>query len=588
MDNLPDNTNEKRCDYCGSDKTYIAVTKNGKPYLKWNTNPYKEDSSICGRCYRHLLYQKALPPIHLRRSIRIVRIANRVCHKCGGKTSTQKSESTSHNYSNWHRHPTIPGKWLCAKCHTNRINESKKKFKSKEERYKHLSGLFTGVGNPFFGKQHSIETKKLISSKKVGRPLPEHVRLRMIGRPIKADTRKKISIKMKGRPSPMKGRHHSNESKLRITISNTGRAISEETRKKLSQANKGEHNPMYGKHRPQEIKDRISESMKGLNNHFFGRHHTDSTKRIISEKNKGRPAWNKGLKTPDETKKKLSVSHIGIYPSKETLLKRSKSLTGLKRKPISEDTRIKMSRSHLGKKPSEETRMKMRKCQLNERAFSTPLSPDAKYWVGVLLADGNVSIKKGIPIVALHLHEIDKDHIGKFRTFVKSTHKISRYINKKTGRVYYSISFSCKLMADDIAKYGIVPKKWFIAKVKGGMEDDRDLWRGVIDGDGTLGIYQKKTANGMIRSIPYISLTGNLYICHQFKAFLEQRTGLPMPEIIPYRNSYQFSVSDHRAVRAIKLLYENCSVALDRKLEIAKRIMKSFQVHGVSKYLTRL
>jgi len=66
----------------------------------------------------------------------------------------------------------------------NRINESKKKFKSKEERYKNLSRLFNGAGNPFFDKQHSIETKKLISSKKVGRPLPEHVRLRMIGMPL--------------------------------------------------------------------------------------------------------------------------------------------------------------------------------------------------------------------------------------------------------------------------------------------------------------------------------------------------------------------------------------------------------------------
>jgi NUMOD3 motif len=588
MNDSSNNSDEKKCEYCGTDKTYIAVTKNGTPYPKWNNNPFKEDSKICGKCYKNLSYHKALPPLHIRRGMRIARIAKRVCYKCGGKTSTQKSKSTSYDYQNWHRHPIIPGKWLCAKCHINRLNETKKKFKTKVERYKYLSGLFTGTGNPFFSKQHSIETKKLISSKKVGRSLPEHVRLRMIGRPIEADTREKISLRTKGRPSPMKGRHHSNESKLRIAISNTGRMVSVETRKKQSQAKKGKRNPMYGKNISQEIRDKISESTKGQNNHFFGKQHTDSTKRIISEKNKGRPAWNKGLKTPDETKKKLSVSHIGIYPSKEILIKRSKSLTGLKRKPISEDTRIKMSRSHLGKKLSEETRMKMRKCQLNERTFSTPLSSEAKYWIGVLLADGNVSIKKGIPIVAFHLHEIDKDHISKFRSFVKSTHKIGHYVNKKTGRVYCSISFSCKIMADDIAKYGIVPKKWFILKVKGGIENDRDLWRGIIDGDGTLGVYPRKTANGTIRSIPYISLTGNLYICHQFKAFLEHQLGLPIPGIIPYKNSYLFSVSDHRAVRAIKLLYENCTVALDRKLEVARRIMDSFLVQGNSRYLTRL
>jgi hypothetical protein len=585
--NPSDNVNEKKCEYCGTDRTYIAVTKNGTPYPKWNNNPFKENTLICSKCYRNLLYHKILPPSHVRRSIRMERVANQICHKCGGKTTMQRNTSSSYDTYIWHRHPTLIGKWLCGKCYASKINEPRKKFKTKEERSKHLSELFTGTRNPFFGKQHSMETKRLVSLKKIGRPLPEHVRLKMIGRPVRVDTRKKISLKLKGRPSPMKGRHHSNESKLRIAISNTGRAVSEETRKKLSEVNKGEHNHMSGRHQSQEARDRISDSMKGPNNHFFGKHHTDNSKNIISEKNKGRAAWNKGLRTPEEIRKKLSVSHIGIYPSKKTVLKRLESLTGLKRKPISEDTRMKMSRSHLGKRFSEETRMKMRKCQLNEHAFSAPLSLEAKYWVGMLIADGNVSIKKGIPIIALHLQEIDKDQIDKFRTFVSSTHKIGCYINKKTGRVYYSASFSCRIMADDIAKYGVVPKKWFIVKVKGGLENDRDLWRGIIDGDGHLGIYKRETC-GTVRRIPYISLTGNLYVCLQFKSFLEQQTSMSMPNVIPYKNSFQFSVSDHRAVRTIKLLYENCTVALDRKLEVAKKIMNSFGVLDNSRYLRRL
>jgi hypothetical protein len=129
----------------------MAVTKRGTPYPKWNNNPFKEDSSICGRCYRHLLYRKTLPPIHVRRGIRIARIAKRVCHNCGGKTTTQKSASTSSDYHNWHKHPTIFGKWLCARCHSNRINEPKKKFKTKQERYQYIGKLFSGTGNPMYG-----------------------------------------------------------------------------------------------------------------------------------------------------------------------------------------------------------------------------------------------------------------------------------------------------------------------------------------------------------------------------------------------------------------------------------------------------
>lgn len=53
MSNNPSsNTDEKKCEYCGADKTYIDVTKKGTPYPKWNSNPFKEDTWICGRCYR--------------------------------------------------------------------------------------------------------------------------------------------------------------------------------------------------------------------------------------------------------------------------------------------------------------------------------------------------------------------------------------------------------------------------------------------------------------------------------------------------------------------------------------------------------
>jgi hypothetical protein len=284
----------------------------------------------------------------------------------------------------------------------------------------------------------------------------------------------------------------------------------------------------------------------------------------------------------------MSISHIGIYPSKETLRKRSLALTGLKHAPLSAEARNNMSWAHIGRKLSNETRAKMRTCTLNERAFEN-ITDQSAYWVGMLIADGNISIKKGMPIVALHLQEVDKDHIDKkFRDFVGSSHKLGRYVNKKTGRVYYSIQFSSERMANDLAKYGVVPRKWFTVRIKGGIENSRDLWRGVIDGDGNMGIYHRKTLADITRTVPYIGLTGNLHICLQFKGFLENVIGLSMPQIVPYKNSYLFSVSDHRAVRVIRLLYKDCTVALDRKLVKAENIINSFEIISGSRYMKRL
>ena len=76
----------------------------------------------------------------------------------------------------------------------------------------------------------------------------------MYGKHHSAETRKKISEAMKGRPGPNKGKH-----------------LSEYTRKKLSEAHKGkqagENNPMYGKHHSLSSIQKMSDAKKGK--HWF-------------------------------------------------------------------------------------------------------------------------------------------------------------------------------------------------------------------------------------------------------------------------------------------------------------------------------
>jgi hypothetical protein len=171
--------------------------------------------------------------------------------------------------------------------------------------------------------------------------------------------------------------------------------------------------------------------------------------------------------------------------------------------------------------------------------------------------------------------------------FLGSSHKIGHYVNKIWGNSSCSLSFSSERIAARLAEYGIVMRKCFVGKPIG-LIDNKHFWRGVIDGDGHLEIYLRETSTETFRSIPYISLTGNLYVCTQFKTFLESTLGLSMPNIVSYKKSYLFSVSDHRALRAIQLLYMDCTMALDRKLAIAKKIINSFEVIDNSRYIKRL
>lgn len=105
--------------------------------------------------------------------------------------------------------------------------------------------------------------------------------------------------------------------------SSKGRKFSETGRKHMSEAKKGSGNTMYGKHHSSEtkrkiseskkgrklsedVKKRISEGHKGLSSSWKGKHHTEETKQKLRLINLGRPSPSKGLKWNEEQRKKLS------------------------------------------------------------------------------------------------------------------------------------------------------------------------------------------------------------------------------------------------------------------------------------------
>lgn len=107
------------------------------------------------------------------------------------------------------------------------------------------------------------------------------------------------------------------ETRLKISESQKNRHLnnpaSEETRKKLRDANLGENNPMYGKHHSDETKRRMSDSHKLL--------WTDERRKEYSLKFSGENAAWFGKKITQECRDKMSKSHTGIKQSEETILK---------------------------------------------------------------------------------------------------------------------------------------------------------------------------------------------------------------------------------------------------------------------------
>lgn len=208
-----------------------------------------------------------------------------------------------------------------------------------------------------------------------------------------------------------------------------------------------------------------------------------------------------------------------------------------------------------------------RKLSLNQSSFSS-VTPDSSYWIGFLMADGCVYHDR----VAIGLAGTDVSHILKFKKFLGSGHKINELEPQKIGKSNYTskgvfrLEVRSKQLVFDLARFGVVSGKTKRATIKE-LEDSPHFWRGMIDGDGSILIRDKK--------YPQIGLIGSEIICNQFLDFAKRIYHGKIRSIIGKTgNIYRIRLNGKAAISIIDVLYGNLDVtALDRKMEKAQEIL---------------
>jgi len=137
-------------------------------------------------------------------------------------------------------------------------------------------GQFIKGHQQWLGKNRSNDTKIKISKSHKGKKLSEETKRKISENNVKFFLGKHLSKKHKrnlskshkdyfidGGVHGMKGKHHSSETKIKISNGNKGKIVSDETKNKISKAGKGKHKHWLGKHLSVETKRKISEAHKG-------------------------------------------------------------------------------------------------------------------------------------------------------------------------------------------------------------------------------------------------------------------------------------------------------------------------------------
>ena len=189
-----------------------------------------------------------------------------VCHKLLQKIALEKYGKNSHEY--------MAMTYCMFRMSNNKIYGIKSKdYEFYRKKYAdYLKENKSGVNSPSYGKcgelsasygkPRSEETKKKLSKAHKGKKLSEETKKKMSdywkkhgnwikGKKVPEEIRKQMSERMIGRFSgenhPLYGKHHSEETKKKLSKAHKGKKLSEETKKKMSDNKAGEKNHAFGK-----------------------------------------------------------------------------------------------------------------------------------------------------------------------------------------------------------------------------------------------------------------------------------------------------------------------------------------------------
>lgn len=209
--------------------------------------------------------------------------------------------------------------------------------------------------------------------------------------------------------------------------------------------------------------------------------------------------------------------------------------------------------------------------QKQVRCFQTIDTEEKAYWLGFLTADGWLyQSKMGRCKVGLQLSWVDYQHVVMFRDFLGVDIEVRKRNASLNGKVFPQACLEVvrKSLFLDLTALGLYQNKSLTVKPCCSIPAffQRHYWRGLVDGDGSI----RNTG-----APPYsIRLAGTEAIVRGFYSFVRERLGI-LGKITLYscgNRVHTVTYAKYSDICAIaKLLYNNCSVALSRKLESAKK-----------------
>lgn len=192
--------------------------------------------------------------------------------------------------------------------------------------------------------------------------------------------------------------------------------------------------------------------------------------------------------------------------------------------------------------------------------FTAPLSPIEEYWVGYFRADGSIS-RPGTRQAMAIFAQARFHPVREFANFIGQRSVGSRLVrtNLGVGMMHKVTSTGAGLALDKLGvKNDLLPE----------IYESRHFWRGLLDGDGCLGVYRRPSG----RKWALVNLTGSLNDVTRLGEYFRSVTGRNYTKIVAVSGAFRISFSGNAAKFLVNLLYSG---------EYSANIQKSMKAHAI-------
>lgn len=196
---------------------------------------------------------------------------------------------------------------------------------------------------------------------------------------------------------------------------------------------------------------------------------------------------------------------------------------------------------------------------LKEDFFANITTEEQAYLLGLLKTDGYIQYKKGYWLVGIMLKSSDRYMIEKIKELFNSNRKI--YHDGRTGKECDAIEINSEIMAKDLSKFEIIPRKTYLLKdihiEQIPKHLQRHYLRGLLDGDGTIGYDE-----GYVR----IGFCGyNEEFVRSFQYAIDEYLERDVHNVIKKTNAYNCKWKGKQCLKILEYLYKDSTIALERK-----------------------